>query len=131
VCLQCRYEAGNRMAEGTCLSFELRPLFFAVRISPEVKEFKKGRQVTWVGKKWGISARHTFYFKPGASGTKIESIEKFSGPMLFAARLAGIPGRLHKLTRQLLFAIKKTAETRCNENFSHKPLIRNPAGKTL
>ncbi|MFO7859783.1 MAG: SRPBCC family protein, partial [Desulfosalsimonas sp.] len=105
ICRQCRYEAGDRLAPGTCLSFELRPLFFPIRIAPEVKEYEKGRQVTWIGKKWGIFSRHTFYFKPVGHGVKIESIETFSGPMLFVARLVGIPGRLHKLTRHLLAAI--------------------------
>lgn len=114
VCRQCRFEAGDRLAAGTCLSFELKPLFFPIRIAPEVKDCEKGSLVTWAGAKWGVHARHSFRFEPLGDQVRIDSIEKFFGPMLFAAKLVGIPGRLHKLTRHLLAAIKTTAESRIN-----------------
>lgn len=115
VCRQCRFEDGDSLAAGTCLSFELRPLFFPIRIYPEVKDYEAGRLVTWVGKKWGVRAQHSFHFESTGDKVKIHSIESFFGPMLFAAKLLGIPGRLHKLTRHLLEAIKTTAEARVNE----------------
>lgn len=115
VCRECRFEAGDRLEAGSCLSFELRPLILPIRIAPEVKLCEKGRSVTWAGAKWGIYAEHKFNFEPEENGVKLESIETFSGPMLLPAKLIGIPKRLHKLTRRLLAAIKKTAESRFHE----------------
>ncbi|MCF8104409.1 MAG: SRPBCC family protein [Desulfohalobiaceae bacterium] len=114
VCRQCRLEAGDCLAAGSCLSFELKPLLFPIRIAPVVIDYEKGRLVTWVGAKWGVQARHSFYFEPSGDYVRIESIEIFSGPMLPVARFFGIPRRLHKLTRHLLAAIQATAETRAS-----------------
>ena len=112
VCRECRLETGDRLAAGACLSFTLKPLGFPIRISPEVKVYEKARRVTWTGSKWGLHAEHAFYFKPSGNGVRVESVETFSGPMCLPAKIVGIPGRLHKLTRQLLAAMKTAAESR-------------------
>ncbi len=112
VCRECRFESGDRLAAGSCLSFELRPLILPIRIAPQVKHCEKGRAVIWAGSKWGISAEHEFYLEPVKNGVKLVSIERFSGPMLLPAKFIGIPKRLHKLTRRLLAALQKTAESR-------------------
>jgi len=114
VCQECRFESGDCLAAGASLSFELSPLIFPIRIAPTVTEYEKGRSVTWAGSKWGIHAEHTFNFEPGPQGVSLESMERFSGPMLLPARLIGIPKRLHKLTRHLIAAIKTAAESRFN-----------------
>lgn len=115
VCRECRLEAGDRLAAGTCLSFEITPLGFPIRIAPEVKMYEKARRVTWAGSKWGLHAEHAFYFEPAGNGVRVESLETFSGPMLLPAKLIGIPGRLHKLTRQLLAAMQTASESRFHE----------------
>jgi len=113
VCRECRFETGDSaMTAGTCISFELRPLLIPMRIAPVVTTCEAGRQIIWNGSKWGIHARHTFNFEETGDGVRLESIEAFSGPMLWPARLIGIPGRLRQLTCQLLDAVKQTAETR-------------------
>lgn len=112
VCRDCRLDAGNRLAAGTCFSFEINPLGFPMRIAPAVKVYEKARRVTWAGSKWGVHAEHAFYFKPAGKKVRVESIETFSGPMLIPARLIGIPGRLHKLTRLMLAALQTASESR-------------------
>ena len=112
VCRECRLDTGDRLAAGTCLSFEINPLGLPMRIAPEVKMYEKARRVTWAGSKWGIHAEHAFYFKTVGEKVRVDSIETFSGPMLLPAKLIGIPGRLHKLTRQLLEAMQTAAESR-------------------
>ena len=114
VCRECRFETGDTVTEGACISFELSPLILPMRIAPLVTDCDPGRSVTWTGEKLGIRAAHTFNFEPADSKVKLESIETFSGLMLWPARLIGVPGRLHKLTRRLLSAIKTTSEARYN-----------------
>lgn len=115
VCRECRLETGDLLSAGTCLSFEINPLGFPIRIASEVKVYEKARRVTWKGSKWGLHAEHEFYFKPVGNGVRVESRETFCGPMRLPAKLVGIPGRLHKLTRQLLAAMQTEAESRFHE----------------
>lgn len=112
VCRECRLEDAETMEEGASISFELSPLVFPLRIAPVIETFEEGREVTWVGAKWGLRARHTFLFSKIDEGTRLESRESFSGPMLWAARLTLMHRRLHGLTRRLLAAIKTEAEAR-------------------
>jgi len=114
VCRECRFETGDTVAEGACISFELNPLVLPMRIAPVVTDCNPGRSVTWTGEKWGVHAAHTFNFEPAESQVRLESVETFSGFMLWPARLIGVPKRLHELTRQLLFAIKTASENRYN-----------------
>lgn len=113
VCRECRLETGDAMTEGACISFKLNPLT-PMRIASVVTHCEAGRALTWTGDKWGIHAEHTFKFEAVDSKVRLESIETFSGLMLWPARLIGVPGRLHKLTRRLLSAIKTTSENRYN-----------------
>ena len=114
VCRECRFETGDAITKGACISFELNPLVLPMRIAPVVTDCNPGRSVTWTGEKWGIRAAHTFNFEPAESQVRLESVETFSGFMLWPARLIGVPKRLHILTRQLLFAIKTASENRYN-----------------
>lgn len=115
VCRECRVEGGRHMAEGACISFRLDLLVFPVRIAPEIKECERGKSLTWAGAKWGVRATHAFLLHPADAGTCLESIEVFSGPMLWAARLFGFQGRLHRLTQRMLCAIRAEAEYRARQ----------------
>lgn len=112
VCRECRFEQGTAIQEGACISFALNPLVVPMRIAPVVNRCIPGKMVTWAGRKWGIHAEHTFRFQHTGGETLLESEEVFSGPMLLPARLLGVPGRLHALTRDMLAAVKKEAEAR-------------------
>lgn len=110
VCRECRLETGQAMETGACISFQLTPVFFPIRISPLITRCLPAREVVWIGSKWGLHAEHTFLLKPESNGTRLESMERFSGWILPLLTLAGIPRRLHQLTRQLLETIKARAE---------------------
>jgi hypothetical protein len=112
VCRECRLESGQALAAGACISFQLRPVFFPVRIRPVITRCRPAREVVWSGSKWGLHAEHTFLFKPENGGTRLESIERFSGWMLPLLKAAGIPRRLHQLTRELLATLQSRAENR-------------------
>lgn len=110
VCRECRFEAGNALVKGACISFELSPLILPMRIAPKVTQCEPGKKVVWTGSRLGIHAVHEFYFKEKSNGVELKSIEYFSGPMLIFARMIGVPSRLHALTIRLLDAIKEAAE---------------------
>ncbi len=129
VCRDCRLENGEAMAKGGCLSFALSPFIFPVRIAPVIERFIEGKIVTWSGSKWGIHARHTFLFKRVDDWTSLESVETFSGPMLWPARVAGVQTRLHELTKKLLSAIKTEAEGRAKNRNKDKAIAYETHGK--
>ena len=110
VCRECRFETGNALVKGSCISFELTPVIFPMRIAPEVGHCEPGKKVVWTGSKMGIQAEHEFYFEENDSGVELKSIEHFKGPMLIFARLMFLPSRLHSLSIRLLNAIKEKAE---------------------
>ncbi len=112
VCRECRMEQGDAISQGTCLSFELTPLLFGLRIAPVVSECCEKSTIVWHGAKWGIRATHRFSFNSLGGRTELTSVEDFSGPMLWAVKIAGIHRRLHGLTRQLLFSVRAEAERR-------------------
>ena len=113
VCRECRLEEGGALEKGACISFSLSPLIFPLRIAPVVEARRENETIVWSGGKWGVRARHAFFFRKADENgkwTELESIEVFSGPLLWAARLAGLHRRLHRLTLQLLKAIREEAE---------------------
>jgi hypothetical protein len=112
VCRECRLEEGEAMACGACFSFELNPMILSIRIKAVVEQFEPGKTVVWSGSRLGIDARHTFTFIDHQTHVVLKSEEIFSGPLLFLARLIGIPSRLHQLSDRLLESIKQQAESR-------------------
>ncbi len=114
VCRECRFEQGRTFTRGSCISFELNPIFFPIRIAPVVETCNPGKKVIWTGSKWGISARHTFEFNQRKTMVTVKSTEVFNGILLLPARLAGVTGRLHQLTIRLLQAIKTESEARAH-----------------
>ena len=117
VCRECRFETGKAMQAGACISFTLKPMFVPIRIAPVVDVMEQGRKVVWSGGRFGIHAEHTFIFnQTDAPSVIIDSTEVFSGPMLWPARILGLPVRLHTLSMRLLEAIKTEAESRFREH---------------
>ena len=112
VCRECRLEQGDAMACGTCFSFELNPLILSIRIKAVIEQFEPKKKVVWSGSRLGIHATHVFTFEEKESYVVLKSEEFFSGPLLFLARLIGIPSRLHQLSNRLLESIKQQAESR-------------------
>jgi len=112
VCLECRLEEGDAMGSGSCFSFELNPLIVPVRIKTVIDQFEPGKKVVWSGSRLGIYAEHTFTFHKISNHVLLQSKESFSGPMLFFAKLIGVPSRLHTLSIRLIDAIKRKAESR-------------------
>lgn len=110
VCRECRFETGEALARGACISFSLNPLVLPIRIAPEVTLCRPMEKVVWKGGRFGVNAEHEFLFMDKGDGVDLVSREFFKGPMLPVARLMGLPSRLHVLTLRLLEAIKKRAE---------------------
>jgi len=116
VCRECRFEAGNSLVRGACISFSLSPMILPIRIAPEVTHCEPGKKVVWAGGRLGIHASHEFLFEVIDGGVVLKSTEFFKGPMLIFARLMFLPTRLHSLTLRLLNAIKKQAEARSSDH---------------
>jgi hypothetical protein len=109
-CNSCRFTNGNELAEGACFTFVVKPIIFPIRVEPRVVSCEPGREVVWEGERLGIRALHTWRFAETPEGVILKSVETFKGPLLVIGRLVGVPGRLHRLTVQMLNQIRQQAE---------------------
>ncbi len=112
-CNSCRFTAGDKLAEGACFTFVVKPIIFPVRVEPRVVSCEPGREVVWEGERLGIRAVHTWRFKEHPGGVVLKSVETFKGPLLMLGRLVGVPKRLHRLTVRMLDQIRRQAEACC------------------
>ncbi len=110
VCEDCCLLAGRELAPGTCFTFTLRPYRLPLTVQPRITKCEAGREVVWQGRRLGVQAEHRFEFQAENGRVTIISTESFSGPLLFLARLLGLPKKLHALSTQLLADIKRAAE---------------------
>lgn len=110
VCQSCEFVEGSDMSEGACVTFVLRPFSLPITVSPKITKCVPGREVLWEGERLGIQAVHKFAFSEEKDKVILLSIEKFRGPLIWLGRLIFLPSKLHRLTKQLLLAIKKEAE---------------------
>jgi hypothetical protein len=97
VCENCCIITGDRMAENTCFTFQMRPYYLPIKVMPTITKCEPGKEVIWEGRRFGVHAVH--------------SSEAFRGPLLWLSKLIFIPTRLHRLTQQLMASIKNQAET--------------------
>jgi hypothetical protein len=111
-CQGCHLIEGEEMAAGACFSFVVRPFTLPIKVKPRITECQPGKKVVWEGERLGIHAVHTWTFRETKGKVILTSHEKFSGPLIWLARLILVPQRLHHLTRQLLASVKQEAEAR-------------------
>jgi hypothetical protein len=103
--------SGSQSIEkGEAFRFCLRPFFFHVNIEPFIEEVIPNKLVVWAGSKFGIFARHEFFFEGAGEGTTVKSMESFKGmtvdtmPLIFPEKV------IREMTRTLLMDLKKAAE---------------------
>ena len=74
-CASCCFTSGDRLAEGACFTFVVKPFIFPLQVEPRVVSCDRGREVIWEGRRLGISAVHTWRFRETADGVLMESTE--------------------------------------------------------
>jgi hypothetical protein len=112
-CNSCRFTQGDRLMQGACFTFVVKPIVFPVRVEPRIVSCEPMRRVVWEGQRLGIRAVHTWRFRESGEVVVLESEETFKGPLLILGHLVGVPARLHRLTVQMLGQIKQYSEA-CN-----------------
>lgn len=75
-CERCCFTSGDRLAEGACFTFVVKPFIFPLQVEPRVISCDPGREVIWEGRRLGISAVHTWRFRETAEGVLMESTER-------------------------------------------------------
>ena len=115
-CQSCHLVEGEEMGAGACFSFVVRPFSpLPIKVNSQITTCEPGEKVVWEGERLGIHAVHTWAFREVDGMVILDSHEKYSGPLLWLAKLILVPRRLHKLTRELLVSIKKESEARYQE----------------
>ena len=110
VCENCCIISGDSMAENTCFTFNMRPYYLPIKVTPIITKCDPGKEVIWEGSRFGVHAVHRFIFEEKENAVRLTSSEAFRGPLLWLSELILIPNRLHRLTQQLMTAIKNQAE---------------------
>jgi hypothetical protein len=110
VCENCCIITGDRMAENTCFTFQMRPYYLPIKVMPTITKCEPEKEVIWEGRRFGVHAVHRFIFEEKEDKVRLTSSESFRGPLLWLSRIIFIPKRLHRLTRELMAAIKNQAE---------------------
>ena len=110
VCENCCVIKGDGMAQDTCFTFQMRPYYLPIKVSPTITRCDPGKEVVWEGRRFGVHAVHTFIFTEEGEVVRLTSSETFRGPLLWLSKIIFIPSRLHRLTQQLMAAIKGHAE---------------------
>lgn len=110
VCENCCIVSGDSMAQDTCFTFSMRPYYLPIKVQPTITKCDPGKEVIWQGNRFGVYAVHSFIFDEKENGVLLTSSESFRGPLLWLSKLIFIPKRLHRLTQQLMTAIKTQAE---------------------
>jgi hypothetical protein len=98
------------MAENTCFTFQMRPYYLPIKVMPTITKCELEKEVIWEGRRFGVHAVHRFIFEEKEDTVRLTSSESFRGPLLWLSRIIFIPKRLHRLTRELMAAIKNQAE---------------------
>ncbi len=119
VCENCRIISGSAMAADTCFTFSMRPYYLPIKVMPTINRCEPGKEVIWEGRRFGVHAVHRFIFEEQKDSVRLTSSETFSGPLLWLSKLIFIPGRLHRLTRQLMASIKDQAEACARQHESN------------
>ena len=115
----CCIISGDRMAENTCFTFQMRPYYLPIKVMPTITKCDPGKEVIWEGRRFGVQAVHSFIFEETENAVRLTSSESFRGPLLWLSKLIFIPKRLHRLTRQLMIAIKNQAEACVQQPQTH------------
>jgi len=110
VCENCCIITGDRMAENTCFTFQMRPYYLPIKVMPTITKCEPEKEVIWEGRRFGVHAVHRFIFEEKEDTVRLTSSESFRGPLLWLSRIIFIPKRLHRRTRELMAAIKNQAE---------------------
>jgi hypothetical protein len=110
VCENCCIISGDGMAQDTCFTFQMRPYYLPIKVMPTITKCEPGKIVIWEGRRFGVQAVHRFIFEETKNAVRLTSSETFRGPLLWLSKLIFIPGRLHRLTRQLMASVKEQAE---------------------
>ena len=110
VCENCCIISGDGMAQDTCFTFQMRPYYLPIKVMPTITKCDPGKEVIWEGRRFCVQAVHRFIFEEKENSVRLTSSETFRGPLLWLSKLIFIPGRLHRLTQQLMTSIKEHAE---------------------
>jgi uncharacterized protein YndB with AHSA1/START domain len=96
--------------KGGAFKFCLRPFIFPVNVEPFVEEVIPNKRVVWIGSKFGIFARHEFFFEESGGEATVRSRESFRSMAVDSMTLIFPERVIREMTRKLLMDLKKAAE---------------------
>lgn len=100
----------GKIAEGTSFTFLIRPLAFLVQLEPLAYEVVPGKKIVLTGHRFGICARHEFFFEGNEATTTLTSRETFTGLPSLLPTWIFVEKRMKKLTWDMLHDLKTAAE---------------------
>ncbi|MEJ2685189.1 MAG: SRPBCC family protein [Candidatus Sulfobium sp.] len=101
----------GKIAEGKSFAFLMRPLAFVGHLEPMAEEVLPFKRIVLTGHRFGIRARHEFFFEGNEAGTTVRSRETFTGITPALPGWSFLQWRLKKLTGYMLRDLKIAAES--------------------
>jgi hypothetical protein len=98
------------LSEGGEVKFCIYPFKFPVYFEPEIEEVIPHKRVVWTSGRYGVSARHEFFFKQVEQGVLVISRESFKGISVKTLKFLFPKSRLRDLTVVFLKDMKRGAE---------------------
>ncbi len=96
--------------KGGAFKFCLRPFIFPVNVEPFVEEVIPNKRVVWIGSKFGIFARHEFFFEESGGEAIVRSRESFRSMAVDSISLIFPERVIREMTRKLLMNLNQAAE---------------------
>jgi hypothetical protein len=96
--------------KGETFGCSMRPFVFPVHFESFIEEVVPYERVVWSGSKYGIFARHEFFFREGEGRVQVISRETFKGITMDNMKFIFPAGRIRELTKSMLKDLKKAAE---------------------
>jgi hypothetical protein len=105
----------GEIAKGTSFTFLMRPFAFVVQLEPLAEEVVPCKRIILTGHRFGIRARHDFFFEGNEAKTTVTSRETFTGIPCLLPTWIFVEKRMKKLTGDMLRDLKNAAEKSTSE----------------
>jgi len=101
----------DSIQKGGTFSCSIRPFVFPVSFESFIEEVVPYERVVWSGSKYGIFARHEFFFRGVEGQVQVISREEFKGITIENMKFIFPAGRIRELTKSMMKDLKKAAES--------------------
>ena len=107
ICLECRLVEGVELGTGSVMRIRFRVARITTVVLAKVMQIQEPHAITWTGRKYGLSAVHSYRFESHGSGTLMINEEQIFGAPFPISNAIRSWYRASNLSFQSLAGIKR------------------------